>query len=569
MAQVGRRVRPRINYAETAGSESDAESGSEAQSDADYSSGDDDEDHQSESESESEVSVVESELDDDNDSVDEPDDDILPDEEDNKLVYFDAIRERVMNEHRDYYTDNQGGVSRKVVQRCLRFIRQVDEAHPYFALHFDEHSPAIFTDKICETLENHYDIQALAENDGRGGIPRAFFKTRVVCRLYASLLERVKPNSQPDLKALAREIDMLDPIEYIKRCVDCAVIFLVRFEGDLPDELRKFFEVVRGQGNSSSSGWSRLVLGAVKTGNNSDPGDGHNRLLIPVLSNDEFENKRQMHICAHVPKDFELDKLLEFCKEKYEDVKLRLGKRHFTLVFSPFDSLFGLHWNSAASDELARRVAKELLNQQYERMGIPPPPGKIKFPRRGDPPIATDRTCPFYKVPSGFKLDTSKSRWDKRGMFCLIENTEGYALREDKFYNLQEEDWDQLFEGVHETFMSKINEIDTFPEGKFDLCVGIGFGHTFIKRFKVPLFNNDADRRKEKISKLAAEILPKFKDQYEYLRHGGRKYNQKMQYLANIASQKKFYSMSKMKLALIQVYCQYPLDKKTILESEI
>ena len=516
--QGGRRVRRKVegfNAQTTTSEQSESEQSDSEQSESEQSESEfrlTDADEESESD-DGESYVVESE-DDDSDSVDEPDDDILPDEDDNDL-YFDEIRKRIQAEHLQYFSEVES-IKREDVKRCLRFIRQVG-VFPYYE-HNDAYDNSMVK-TICTMLEKHYKTQELPKF---GGIPRAFFKAQVVCHLYARLLYRVEPNMSLD--RLESEILNIDPVDYIKQCVDCAVIFLVRFEEELPAPLKRFFEVVRGEGNSDPARRNRLVLGAMKRGDGSQPSKDHNRLLIQVLSNDEFENERQMHICAHVPKDYELDTLFDFCKQNYDDVNKNLGERYFTLVFSPFRELFGRHWN------------------------------------REDRTI--DKTCPYYKVPPGFKLDKSASSWDTRGLFCLIENTEGLTLKEDKFYNLKEDDWNNFVRTAHDKFMKEVNQIDSFARG-VDLRVGI----PGIKVLKVPVHKDDANKRKKKIDKLIKTILPKFRNKYEYLRR--RLNNTKVQYLANLTSQKKFYELSSKKLVLMKVRGIHPLRGENIVECEL
>lgn len=534
-----RRKRQKVDYAESESEHSESESESE-QSESEFHATDADEESESE---DVELYVVESE-DDDSDSVDEPDDDIVPDEDDNDL-YFDEIRKRIQAEHLQYFSEVES-IKREDVKRCLRFIRQVDVI-PYY-----EHNPML--ERICTMLEEHYKTQELPKF---GGIPRAFFKAQVVCHLYARLLYRLKPDMS--LEKLESEIENRDPVDYIKQCVDCAVIFLVRFEEELPAPSKRFFEVVRGEGNSDPARRNRLVLGAIKKGDGSQPPEDHNRLLIQVLSNDEFENERQMHICAHVPNYNELDTLFDFCKQNYGDVNNRLGERHFTLVFSPFRELFGRHWNHQL-DEGSLQIVRNVVRAMYEREGIPPRPEPINIVGEEDRTI--DKTCPYYKVPPGFKLDKSASSWDKRGMFCLIENTEGLTLKEDKFYNLKEDDWDNFVQTAHDKFMGEVNQIDSFPKG-VDLRVGI----RGIKVLKIPVYKDDANRRKLAISNKLMNILPEFTNRYEDLRR--RFNNKKVQYLANLTSQKKFYELSSMKLVLMKVQGIYPLRGENIVECEL
>lgn len=534
-----RRKRQKVDYAESESEHSESESESE-QSESEFHATDADEESESD---DVELYVVESE-DDDSDSVDEPDDDIVPDEDDNDL-YFDEIRKRIQAEHLQYFSEVES-IKREDVKRCLRFIRQVDVI-PYY-----EHNPML--ERICTMLEEHYKTQELPKF---GGIPRAFFKAQVVCHLYARLLYRLKPDMS--LEKLESEIENRDPVDYIKQCVDCAVIFLVRFEEELPAPSKRFFEVVRGEGNSDPARRNRLVLGAIKKGDGSQPPEDHNRLLIQVLSNDEFENERQMHICAHVPNYNELDTLFDFCKQNYGDVNNRLGERHFTLVFSPFRELFGRHWNHQL-DEGSLQIVRNVVRAMYEREGIPPRPEPINIVGEEDRTI--DKTCPYYKVPPGFKLDKSASSWDKRGMFCLIENTEGLTLKEDKFYNLKEDDWDNFVQTAHDKFMGEVNQIDSFPKG-VDLRVGI----RGIKVLKIPVYKDNANRRKLAISNKLMNILPEFTNRYEDLRR--RFNNKKVQYLANLTSQKKFYELSSMKLVLMKVQGIYPLRGENIVECEL
>lgn len=537
-------------YAESESEQSESEqSESESeQSESEFHPTDVDE--ESEEESDDGEFVVESE-DDDSDSVDEPVDDIVPDEDDNDL-YFDEIRKRIQAEHLQYFSEVES-IKREDVKRCLRFIRQVGVI-PYY-----EHDAYdnLMVKTICTMLEKHYKTQQLPKF---GGIPRAFFKAQVVCHLYARLLYRVKPNMVLD--RLESEILNRDPVDYIKQCVDCAVIFLVRFEEELPAPLKRFFKVVRGEGNSDPARRNRLVLGAVKKGDNSQPDEDHNRLLIQVLSNDELENERQMHICAHVPKNYELDTLFDFCKQNYLDVNDRLGERYFTLVFSPLDSLFGRHWNHQL-DEHSMQIVRDVVRELNEQEGIPPRPGPINL--FGEEDRTIDKTCPYYKVPQGFKLDKSASSWDTRGLFCLIENTEGLTLKEDKFYNLKEDDWDDwdnFVKTTRDNFMKEVNQIDSFPKG-VDLRVGI---HE-IKVLKVPVYKDNADERKKKIDELIETILHEFKNKYEYLRR--RFNNKKVQYLANLTSQKKFYELSSKKLVLMKVQGIHPLRGENIVECEL
>ena len=546
--QMERRKRQKVDYAESESEHSESEhSESESeQSESEFHATDADEESESD---DVELYVVESE-DDDSDSVDEPVDDIVPDEDDNDL-YFDEIRKRIQAEHLQYYSGVES-IKREDVKRCLRFIRRVGVI-PYY-----EHDAYdnLMVKTICTMLEKHYKTQQLPKF---GGIPRAFFKAQVVCHLYARLLYRVKPNMVLDrLESEILKIVERDPVDYIKQCVDCAVIFLVRFEEELPAPLKRFFEVVQGEGNSDPARRNRLVLGAIKKGDNSQPSKDHNRLLIQVLSNDELENERQMHICAHVPKDYELDTLFDFCKQNYDDVNKRLGERHFTLVFSPLDSLFGRHWNHQL-DEGSLQIVRNVVQAMYEREGIPPRPEPIRIVGEDR---TIDKTCPYYKVPPGFKLDKSASSWDTRGLFCLIENTEGLTLKEDKFYNLKEDDWDNFVKTTRDNFMKEVNQIDSFPKG-VDLRVGI----RGIKVLKVPVYKDNANKRKEKIDEFIETILPEFKNKYEYLRR--RFNNKKVQYLANLTSQKKFYELSSKKLVLMKVQGIHPLRGENIVECEL
>jgi hypothetical protein len=135
-------------------------------------------------------------------------------------------------------------------------------------------------------------------------------------------------------------------------------------------------------------------------------------------------------------------------------------------------------------------------------------------------------------------------------------------LKEDKFYNLKEDDWNNFVRTAHDKFMKEVNQIDSFARG-VDLRVGI----PGIKVLKVPVHKDDANKRKKKIDKLIKTILPKFRNKYEYLRR--RLNNTKVQYLANLTSQKKFYELSSKKLVLMKVRGIHPLRGENIVECEL
>lgn len=469
--QVERRVRqrrvPPVSYAEEPESET-----LNSEPESEFEPGD-------EEDGDDEESVDDSD-DDDWSAPEEPDDVLSDDDDDKDNPYVDDVRKKIMDEHLDCYTD-MDGVTKYQVVKCLRFIRQVNVAALLQQIGDENYERVNAT---CSELEAMYDTRKLPEY---GGVPRSFAKKTVVCRLYASLLSRMGRDSC-DMNEVRN-----DGIDYIMKCVGGAVTFLLRHRADIPENLAKFFEHIKIEGGRSQH-QRRLVLGASKK---SWPDEDNNRLLIQVISNVEEENNPSTHICAHVPRDFELDKLFDYCKDRYKDVNARFGDRQFTVVFSPFQTLLGIHWNWTNG-------------------------------------TTGDGTDPFVKVPAGFKLNASKTSWDKRGLFCLIENSEMFHLTEDSLYNLNRDGWDDFKKSGHDKFMEGIKDLH-FPE-HIELVERIPRLYADYV-IRVPKYASNPNRNKKRMDKISDKVRELY-EQFEYTYKKVRgKVRKKWQYLGYVESQ--------------------------------
>jgi len=322
-----------------------------------------------------------------------------------------SLRDQLMKDKTCEYMTFES-ITREKLLRSLRFVRNF---HAHGA---GKGFPANnLVHLLARKLLEKYDLTKLEEADN-GGIPRAFRCKDLVCTLFACLLVRVIPEKlksereklissklpsglgdplaeysetfkNADIEAtddrmceiiwkeISQEMEELPTERYIKRCVGGAVVYLHRFEHEIGDKFRQYFEKMLGTGSSGKRKFR--VLGA----STKDKTHDNDRLIIPIYS--KVKDQKPTYICAHVPKRLKIkEDLLEMCKDRYEDVKRELDNRTFTLVFSPYKQRFG-HWDHTL----------------------------LRF-------IAVPENYRLPVVPGGF--------WDRRGMICAIEVSKADAV---------------------------------------------------------------------------------------------------------------------------------------------